>query len=456
MAEKKRVDLRSGNITRSLIALALPLMGMSLIQMAYNLIDMFWIGRLGAGPVASVGTGGLLIWLATGIHTLAQLGGQVYVAQNLGREDRAAAGRYASAAIWMSVAISLVLGLCFTLGRTPIIAFFKLNEGDVVLGAEQYIAIAGGLIVFQLVAKLLTALITTTGDSRSPFVATAVGLAFNIIVDPILIFGWFGLPALGIIGAAIATVLAQGVVLLILIRSARKNSYLFEFVSLRALPQKECVVEILQLGAPVAAQATFFPMVAIVVSRMVAAFGDGAVAVQRIGSQVESLSWMTTEGFAIAVNSFIAQNYGAGDFHRAKEGYFRAMTMLCCLGGIATAVLIFGAEPIFQVFIDDPVVVEMGRVYMVVLGISQLFLCVEILSNSAMNAFGRTLAPAIVIILGTAIRIPVAAVLSQTSLGLAGIWWSVTLSTTIKGVCLVAMTLFFLRRGVFVQGEHPL
>ncbi len=449
MQEKHQVDLRTGSITGALVKLALPLMGMSLVQMTYNLIDMFWIGRLGAGPVAAVGTGGLLIWLSTGVHTLAQLGGQVYVAQNLGREDREEAGQYATASIWISIAISILLGLCFTLGRTPIIAFFQLNEADVILGAEQYIAIAGGCILFQLVAKLLTALITTTGDSKTPFVATAVGLAFNIVVDPILIFGWFGLPALGIAGAAIATVSAQGVVLLILVYSARKNGDLFGDVSLKSLPQRDYCIQILKLGGPVAVQATFFPLVAIIVSRMVAAFGDGAVAVQRIGSQVESISWMTTEGFAIAVNSFIAQNYGAGDMIRAKQGYYRALKMLCCLGTGATLLLIFCAAPIFSLFIEDAAVVEMGRVYLVVLGFSQLFMCAEILSSNAMNALGRTLIPAIIITVFTAMRIPMAMVLTQTPLGLTGIWWSITLSSVFKGVTLVTVIFLLLRRKEF-------
>ncbi len=446
---RQRVDLRSGNITRALVELALPLMGMSLIQMAYNLIDMFWIGRLGAGPVASVGTGGVLIWLATGIHTIAQLGGQVYVAQNLGREEYEEAGRFASASIWMSVLVSALLGVTFFFFRVPIIAFFQLNQADVVLGAQQYIAITGGLIVFQLLAKLLTALITTTGDSKTPFIATTVGLIFNILVDPILIFGWFGLPALGITGAAIATVSAQAVVLLILLRHVLRGGHLFSHLSLRRLPSRSHVASIAKLGLPTTFQATFFPMVAMIISRMIAAFGDDAVAVQRIGSQVESISWMTTEGFAIAVNSFIAQNYGAGDMIRAKQGYYRALKMLCCLGTGATLLLIFCAAPIFSLFIEDAAVVEMGRVYLVVLGFSQLFMCAEILSSNAMNALGRTLIPAIIITVFTAMRIPMAMVLTQTPLGLTGIWWSITLSSVFKGVTLVTVIFLLLRRKEF-------
>lgn len=446
----KTVNLRTGNITKSIVSLALPLMGMSFIQMAYNLTDMFWIGKLGAGPVASVGTGGLLIWMAIGLHTMAQLGGQVYVAQNLGRDDRQTAGQFASAAILLSLLISTVLGLTFYFARTPIVAFFNLTSPDVILGAEQYLAIVGGLVIFQLQAKLFTALITTTGDSHTPFIATMVGLVLNIFIDPMLIFGWFGLPALGIQGAAIATVFAQVVVLLVLLRHAKKGGALFDHVSLKALPAARFFKDIVRLGTPTTLQATLFPLIAMVLSRMVAGFGDNAVAVQRIGTQVESISWMTSEGFAIAVNSFIAQNYGANDIQRVKQGYYNTMKMVLCWGICASAVLILGATSIFQIFIAEEEVIALGRDYLIILGLSQLLMCAEIVSGSAMNALGRTMVPAIVVTIFTLMRIPLAMLLtSQTDLGLNGIWWSVTISSNCKGLVLTGIMLWIVHKKLF-------
>lgn len=446
---KKTVNLRTGNITKSLVSLALPLMGMSFVQMAYNLIDMFWIGRLGAGAVASVGTGGLLVWLSMGIHTLAQVGGQVFVGQNLGREEYDTARCYGSASIWISVGLSTLLGLIFFFGKVPIIAFFNLNSQEVILGAQDYIAIVGGCILFQLLAKLLTSLITATGDSRTPFFATTIGLVLNIALDPIMIFGWFGFPALGIVGAAIATVLAQGVMLGVLLYHTKKNSTLFAHGSIFHVPEVKFFKDIVRLGFPTACQATFFPLIAMVLSRMVASFGDNAVAVQRIGSQVESISWMTTDGFAIAVNSFMAQNFGAGDLQRTKQGYRKAMMILSCWGLFATMLLVFGATWIFHLFIEDPVVIAMGRDYLIILGLSQLFMCGEILSSSAMNALGRTFLPALVVIFFTFMRLPMSTLLTQTDLGLNGVWWSVTISTIFKGAIITGMMFWLLHHGAF-------
>lgn len=103
----KRVDLLQGNIMTTLVQLALPIMGTALIQMAYNLVDMVWIGKLGSGAVAAVGTAGLLMWLSNGFTVLSRMGGQVHTAQKLGAGDPEEAGKYAQNAIQMGALLSI-------------------------------------------------------------------------------------------------------------------------------------------------------------------------------------------------------------------------------------------------------------------------------------------------------------------------------------------------------------
>ncbi len=447
----KRVDLLSEPIRSSLIKLSLPLMGMSCIQMAYNLIDMLWIGKLGAGAVAAVGTGGLLVWFSMGLHTIAQLGGQVYVAQNIGAGKMKEAGQYATASLTMSASLSLLLGCTFFFATSPIVSIFQLNDASVIAQAETYVKVTGGFILFQLLAKLLTALITCTGDSKTPFIATTIGLVFNIVLDPILIFGLFGMPALGVLGAALATVLAQAVVFGVLLLHALHGQHLFAHVSVHNFPPLGVFKRIFKLGFPTTIQATFFPFVSIIISRFVASFGDNAVAVQRIGSQVESISWMTAEGFSVAVNSFMGQNYGARNMQRTKRCYYQAFTMLGCVGIFNTVFLIALNTQIFSLFIAEAEVIAMGGTYLTVLGVSQVFMCFEILSISAMNALGHTKLPATVSIVFTGMRIPLAMLLMATALGLAGIWWSIAISTICKGVLLASAAMWVLHQPTFSQ-----
>ncbi|MFI3238156.1 MAG: MATE family efflux transporter [Lachnospiraceae bacterium] len=444
----KRVNLLEGNILTSLAKLAFPIMGMSLIQMAYNLTDMIWIGKLGAGAVASVGTGGLILWFCMGIHMISQLGGQVLVAQNLGAGNPQKAGAFAHAAIFISLSLTIILGLVFSTSTTPIVSFFKLNDPNVVANAEIYIRITGSFIMFQLLSKLFTTLITTTGNSKTPFLATSLGLIFNMILDPILIFGYCGFPELGVKGAAIATVCAQIIVFSSLLLYISRDSHLFCHINFKSIPDFKLCKQIIKLSFPVTIQSTLFPLFSMYISRLVAGFGDNAVAVQRVGSQIESISWMTSEGFAVALNSFVAQNRGAGNLKRAKEGYFTSFKLLSAWGLLSSAILIFAARPIFSVFLQEETVLQMGQEYLIILGISQLFMCWEIISNNAMNAFGKTTLPSTISIIFTGIRIPLAILLSATALGLCGIWWSITISSIIKGILLLTTICIYMKKTI--------
>ncbi len=446
MAATKKLDLLQGPIVSTLTKLALPLMGMSLLQTLYNLTDMFWIGQLGAGPVAAVGTGGLLVWLSQGIHMLAQVGGQVYVAQRLGAGEKEKAGNYAYAALLMSCAIGLLLGLVYFFFRTPIVQFFNLGDPTVIAQAEEYLSIVGGLIVFMLNTKLMTALITATGNSKIPFLLSGVGLLLNMVLDPVLILGLAGFPRLEVVGAALATVFAQLVVFILLALYMRRDPVLFSRIKLSKPPKHTYYREILKLSYAPALQGSLYPLISIVISRMVADFGYTAVAVQRVGSQLEALSWMMSDGFAIAVNSLIAQNYGARNIKRAKQSFFAGAKIIVVMGLLVSALFIFFGQPLSSLFFTaaDSAAIAMTTSYLWIMGLSQVFMCGEILCNNAMNAFGKTVWPAACIIVLTALRIPLGMVLSETALAVDGIWWAISITTIGKGICLaVLITILF-------------
>lgn len=185
-----------------------------------------------------------------------------------------------------------------------------------------------------------------------------------------------------------------------------------------------------------------------IIARLVAGYGDAAVAVQKVGSQIESISWMTSDGFAAAVNSFIAQNHGAGNRTRIKKGYSSAMGIVLIWGVLCTFLLILCPEPIFRIFIREADVIPLGIDYLIILGVSQLFMSVEITTAGAFSGYGKTVPPSIVSIIFTASRIPLALVLTQTALGLNGIWWSITSTSIFKGVLLLIWFLFFLKREI--------
>lgn len=432
----KNVDLLNGPVLPSLTRLAVPIMATSLIQTAYNLTDMLWIGRMGSNAVAAVGAAGMYMWLSNGLSALPKMGGQVNTGHALGAGRQEDAAAYAAAALQLTILFGLLFGFCSVIFSGPLIGFFNLNDPQVILDAEVYLRITCGGVIFSFLNQAFTGIFTAAGNSRNSFVATLTGLVLNMVFDPVLIFGLGPLPAMGVMGAAIATVFAQAVVTVVFLFYAMRDTVVFSGVKILKNPGKEYFTGVLKIGFPTAIQSMIFTGISMVIARMVAGYGDAAVAVQKVGSQIESISWMTADGFAAAVNSFLAQNYGARKKERIRKGYGSAMGVVLLWGLFCTLLLILCPEPVFRLFISERDVIPMGVDYLVILGVSQLFMSVEITTAGAFAGLGKTLPPSVSSIVLTAARIPMAALLVKTPLGLNGIWWSITISSILKGIVL--------------------
>lgn len=441
---ERHIDLLHGRIFPSLTGLALPIMATSLVQTAYSLTDMAWIGRVGSSAVAAVGAAGMYTWLSNGIVMLARMGGQVKVAHSLGEGSTEDAVEYGRGALQLTIALALAFAVLTNVFAAQLIGFFELSSAGIVLNAQRYLRITCGLVVFSFLNQTLTGLFTAIGDSRTPFLANVTGLAMNMVLDPILIFGIGPFPRMEAVGAAAATVTAQAIVTLVMVIRAAQDTVLFDKIRLWRPVSREYLRVMVVLGLPSAAQNILYTCISMVLTRMVVSWGDTAVAVQRVGGQVEGISWMTAEGFGSAINAFTGQNYGARFYDRVKKGYRIAMAVIGAWGIMTSCLLVFGAEPIFCLFIREPEVVPVGVSYLTILGMGQMFMCEELVTGGALQGLGKTMSCSVITILFTAARIPLAYVLSRTSLGLDGIWWALTATSIVKGITFVGYYLWTL------------
>lgn len=441
----RKIDLTKDPILPSLAGLALPIMATSLIQMAYNLIDMLWIGRIGSAAVAAIGAAGMYMWLSNGLATLAKMGGQVKVAHALGAKREEEAAEYAQSALQLSLIFGIGFGLISVVAATPMISFFKLNSAAVIADAEIYLQITCGGVVFSFLNQVFTGVLTAMGNSRVTFVATTIGLVFNIVLDPAFIFGLGPLPAMGVVGAALATVFSQVIVTAIFVVIAYKDHVVFRKIHLLKSFHKESMAQIIRIGFPIGVQSMFFTAISMIIARMVAGFGDAAVAVQKVGSQIESISWMTAEGFGAAVSAFMAQNLGAGSKERIIKGYRVAIGLEIVWGILCTVLLIVFPDYIFKIFITEKEILPMGVDYLKILGVAQFFMCIELTTAGAFTGLGKTIPPSITSIVLSAVRIPIASVLVAGGMGLNGIWWSITISCILKGIVMFIWFLYYLK-----------
>jgi Na+-driven multidrug efflux pump len=154
---------------------------------------------------------------------------------------------------------------------------------------------------------------------------------------------------------------------------------------------------------------------------------------------------MTAGGFQTALAAFVGQNFGAKKWDRIYKGYFTAIGIISVIGLITSSLLILLPGPIFSIFIREENVVKEGIVYLRILGVSQFFMCIEITTAGAFNGLGRTVPPSLVGVIFNALRIP-GAILLSAAIGLNGVWWSISLSSIMKGIILTSWFVIFLSR----------
>lgn len=430
----KKLDLTQGPIVGTLTKLALPIMGSAFIQMAYNLFDMFTVGKLGYKSVAAVGTASFYIMISFSLVILTRVGAEVHVAQSLGRKDNEAASKYATGALQLalfSAVLYMILGFIF---QDNLIAFFNLNDGGVINLAKEYLTIMIFSIPIMFLTVIMTGLLNAGGHSTIPFIASGIGLVVKILANAILVLELTGMTSLGVKGTAFSTIIAQTSTFLILLFFIVRSKTEYLHINIFRNINNDYRVNIWKLGLPAAVQNLIFTIISMIIGRIVAIAGVEAVSVQRIGAQIESVSWMTANGFSTALSAFIGQNYGAKKSERMIKGFYSGSIIVAGMGLFATGLLMIFPRQLFTIFIPEPEhVVQMGISYLFILGISQFFQSLEISTNGAFNGVGKTQIPSIIGIILQVARIPAALLLMKTALGIDGVWWAISMSTVLKG-----------------------
>lgn len=439
--KNKSLNLLEGSIGKVLFSLAIPIIMSNFIQTLLGIVDMIWIGKLGGEAVSAIGTASFYINLASALTTLVVVGAGVKVAHALGEGNKREAQTLIKGSIVLSVLISLIfVGLVY-FNLDALIAFFNMNHPKIESMARSYLQTSLFGVPFLFLVTILTTVMTSYGDTKQTFKANSIGLGFNIIADPIFIFGFGMIPALGINGAAWATNIARVIIFVLLIRYSNqeiKDSFKVK-VDFRKM------IQTMKMSVPVTIQRLVFIYISMIMAKIIVRFGTEAIAVQKIGVQIESISYVTIGGLQGAIAAFVGQNYGNKNYTRIKEGYTKAIRMVLIFGIVISSLFILFPKPIFSIFIQETLIIDGGVGYMQAIGFSQLFMCVELLTVGAFNGMGKTYIPPLVSITLTLIRIPLALVLSSV-MGVAGVWWSISISSILKGLVLFVWFKFDMTR----------
>ena len=445
MDKSDKYSLVEGGIVNKLFLVALPLIGTQIIQMAYNLTDMFWLGRLSSNAVASSGTVGLFLWLSMAFMMFGRMGAEIGVSQSIGRGDKETAQTFAHNSIFIAVILGILLTIIYRYGRAPLVGFFGIQDAHVEQDARDYLAIVSLGLPFSFLAAAISGIFNGGGNTRISLIINGVGLVLNMTLDPLLIFN----AGLGIRGAAIATVFAQAVAAcLSLLALLRYKNRPFEKFKLITSPGKGTIKQIIKWVTPISVESFLFTFLTMIVAAFVASYGPGAMAASRVGSQIESLTWLIAGGYASALTAFTGQNFGAGKWTRIRRGFRISSVLMVCWGIVVGLILYFCGDALYGVFVpNDEAVIAIGAQYMRILAFAQISGCLEGVASGVFRGQGKTIQPSVASGTTNALRVVLAFILTRyTSLGLTGIWIALASGSGVRGIWMFIWYLIYSRK----------
>ncbi|AKT41480.1 MATE family efflux transporter [Chondromyces crocatus] len=452
MRAKAGTDLTTGSIPRHIVTFSLPMIAGGLLHTAYSFINAIWVGQyLGTRALAAVTVSFPVVFTVIGIALGITLASNIVVSQRFGAKRFDELRRVVDA----SMVLSYGLGIGLTaLGElfTPFILRAMDTPPEVFDEAVGYLRIYLLSIPLSFGMIAMRSMLQGMGDSRTPLLFQLASVVLMTVLDPILIFGHFGLPALGLNGTAWATLFAQFVVLIALkVHLHRRRSPIAPSWPRRGHLGAE-VGHILRIGIPASIQQSLASLGMVMVTGIVNGFGEISTAAFGAASRIDQIAILPAINFGMAISTLTGQNLGAGHLGRVREIF----TWGCIFSGAITlvisAVSVIFPEALLRVFISDPVVIEHGVAYLHIVGSCYIFFSLMFVSNGVINGAGGTMVTTLISLISLWIfRVPVAYVLSRGMNSELGIWYAISLSFIVSMV--VSMAYYFAGRWKRAVGE---
>ncbi len=437
---KRHVDLRRGTLS-NVWTVSWPVMASLLLYVAQINVDMVWVGRLGADEVAAVAISGAVWFVVMALIQAVGGGAAPLVGRHTGAGQEAARRAVVRGALGLTLAGSLVVAAAGALLTDSVLSQFSLepavrDHGVAYLRVLFYGVplIYGGRVAFDI--------INATGDTRTPLKITALATALNLALDPLLIFGWGPVPALGVTGAAVATVAAHGICCVLGLRAVQRQIGLGR----RGAGAAEAR-SILAIGLPACLQALSRPVTGMLLFGIAAHLGTAVLAGFGIGLRCLSLMFVYLESLGVATRTLVAQHLGAGDPRRAREVVRRVLLLGLVLQAGVTLIYQLAAPAMVALFNARPGVVAAGTGYLRVVAAAMPLLVPITACGGAQSGAGHTRPPMAASLLGNwVVKLPLAYLavhhlpaeaLSSLGGAAAGLWLAVAASIVAEAVVVV-------------------
>lgn len=433
-----RATLTTGPVGPMLVRLTIPMIFGIMSMVLYNIVDTFFVGRLGASQLAALSFTFPVVLVISSLALGLGMGASAAVSRAIGEGDRRRVTRLTTDSLLLALSIVAVAAGIGLLTIDPL--FRALGAGEETLPyIRQYMTIWYPGMLFVVVPMVGNNCIRATGDTRTPGLVMIIGAGTNALLDPLLIFGLGPLPALGIRGAAAATLIGRSVTFTVALTVLARRERLIDVRPGTFARVWESWKTVLHVGIPMAATRMIVPVGAGIVTRIVSDYGPNAVAGYGVATRLEFFALAAVNALAAVFGPFIGQNVGAGRMDRVDEGFRAGLKICAAIGAVFFVLFLFLARPIASLFSEAPEVVAVTSTYLRIVSAAYALQGVYLIAVPALNVLRMPLRAAGLGIVEMFVLVVPLALAGSSLFGVSGIFAGVALSYAVTGLLSAAV-----------------
>ncbi len=423
------------SITKSLLKLSIPIVMANTLHSAYQLTDTFWVGRLGAEAVAAVSVCYPVIFVLLSLGMGFSVAGTVLVSQYSGKGDQKMIDFVTGQTFFVMTIISLTfsaIGYYFS----DVVVHAMGVSGEVATQAISYMEISFIGLFFMYAYLTFQNILRGVGNVKTPFYIVLITVLLNFIADPLFIMGYGPIPAMGVAGAAVATIATQAIAAIIGTYFLINGKHGIRLRLNNLVPNFNQIKKIILLGSPAGAEQSSRGLSMTLMTFLVTGFGTQATAVFGIGIRILSFVIIPALGFSQATSTLVGQSIGAGNKAEAIAIGKRSITLIAFFLTLAGVIMFMTSVPIIKIFVpDSPEVISEGSEFVRIIALTFGFIGIQQVISGALRGGGNTtLAMLLAIVSLWVFRFPIAYILAyHTKLQMDGIWWAFASSNIIAG-----------------------
>ncbi len=424
--------LTQGTVGGAIRSLMLPMLMGMVALISYNIADTYFVGQLGTLELAAISFTFPVSFIVGAVTMAFGIGTSSVCARLFGAGKREDVERVAVHAMLLGIVTGLVVVITGLLTIDPLFTLLGADETTLpVIHRYMRIYYWGG--IFLVVPMITNSVLRSSGNAKTPAMIMTFAAVINIILDPILIFGLFGMPRLEVEGAAIATVLANAGTMVASILAIVFKERLVTFRALWPHLIMDSWRRILHVGLPAMTSSLIAPITTAFITYQVAQFGQEAVAGFGVASRVEGLMLIAVFAMSASMTPFVGQNFGAEKYDRVRNGVKWGFRFSLIYGLIVASVLALTSGIIAGVFTDDPKAIAAANLHLRIVPLSYFALGMAMCVNSSFNAIGKPM-PAMFVSLTRTILVyaPLAFILANL-FGLVGVFAAACAANLIAG-----------------------